>query len=96
MASVRYMIDDVDAAAAFYVERLGFEVEMRPGPGFAALSRRGPAAPAQPARRGRRANRCPTAAGQDRRWNRIQIEVADLQREVDALARPGSASAARS
>ena len=37
--SVRYITDDVDAAVAFYVERLGFNVEMQPGPGFAALSR---------------------------------------------------------
>ena len=37
--SVRYIIDDVDAAVAFYVERLGFNVETQPGPGFAALAR---------------------------------------------------------
>ena len=30
--SVRYIIDDVDAAVAFYVERLGFDVEMQAGP----------------------------------------------------------------
>src|SRR3954453_24262467 len=37
--SVRYITDDLDAAVAFYVERLGFDVRMRPGPGFAMLSR---------------------------------------------------------
>jgi catechol 2,3-dioxygenase-like lactoylglutathione lyase family enzyme len=37
--SVRYIADDVDAAVAFYVERLGFDVEMRPAPGFAMLAR---------------------------------------------------------
>ena len=37
--SVRYITDDVDAAVAFYVERLGFNVEMQAGPGFAMLSR---------------------------------------------------------
>ena len=37
--SVRYITDDVDAAVDFYVERLGFNVEMQPGPGFAVLSR---------------------------------------------------------
>jgi catechol 2,3-dioxygenase-like lactoylglutathione lyase family enzyme len=36
--SVRYINDDVDAAVAFYVEHLGFDVEMQPGPGFAVLS----------------------------------------------------------
>jgi catechol 2,3-dioxygenase-like lactoylglutathione lyase family enzyme len=37
--SVRYITDDVDAAVDFYAERLGFDVEMRPGTGFAMLSR---------------------------------------------------------
>ncbi len=37
--SVRYITDDIDAAVDFYVERLGFNREMRPGPGFAMLSR---------------------------------------------------------
>jgi len=35
--SVRYIVDDVDAAAAFYADVLGFRIEMRPGPGFAML-----------------------------------------------------------
>ena len=39
--SVRYIVDDVDAAVAFYRERLGFEVRMQPGPGFAMLVRGG-------------------------------------------------------
>ena len=38
-ASVRYIVDDVDAAIAFYTERLGFTVELHPAPGFAMLSR---------------------------------------------------------
>src|SRR3954454_3424080 len=33
--SVRYITDDLDAAVDFYVERLGFDVEMAGGPGFA-------------------------------------------------------------
>ena len=37
--SVRYITDDVGAAVAFYAERLAFNVETRPGPGFAMLSR---------------------------------------------------------
>ena len=36
---VRYIVDDVDAAIAFYTGALGFKVEMHPGPGFAAVSR---------------------------------------------------------
>jgi catechol 2,3-dioxygenase-like lactoylglutathione lyase family enzyme len=37
--SVRYIVDDVDAAVDFYTSQLHFEVSMRPGPGFAMLRR---------------------------------------------------------
>ena len=89
--SVRYITDDVDAAVDFYVERLGFDVEMRPGPGFAVLSRGdlrlllnrpGAGGAGQPMPDGRR----PQPGG----WNRIQIEVSDLEREVDALREAGA------
>ena len=89
--SVRYINDDVDAAVAFYVEHLGFDVEMRPGPGFAVLSRGnlrlllnrpGAGGAGQPVPDGRR----PEPGG----WNRFQIEVADLQREVEALRQAGA------
>ena len=36
---VRYIVDDVDAAVDFYRDVLDFEVQMRPGPGFAMLAR---------------------------------------------------------
>jgi catechol 2,3-dioxygenase-like lactoylglutathione lyase family enzyme len=36
--SVRYIVDDVDAAIAFYTEHLGFTVDLHPAPGFAQLS----------------------------------------------------------
>ena len=89
--SVRYITDDLDAAVAFYVEHLGFDIEMQPGPGFAVLSRgnlrlllnrpgAGGAGEAMPD--GRR----PEPGG----WNRFQIEVADLQREVEALRQAGA------
>ncbi len=89
--SVRYITDDVDAAVAFYVDRLGFDVEMRPGPGFAMLSRGdlrlllnqpGAGGAGQPTPDGRR----PEPGG----WNRIQIEVSDLEREVEALRAAGT------
>ncbi len=89
--SVRYITDDVDAAVAFYVERLGFNVERRPAPGFAMLSRGGlrlllnqPGAggAGQPMPDGRR----PEPGG----WNRIQIEVSDLEHEVAALRAAGA------
>ncbi|UUO03826.1 hypothetical protein M4D79_13775 [Mycolicibacterium novocastrense] len=37
--SVRYIVDDVDAAVQFYTGQLRFDVAMRPGPGFAMLRR---------------------------------------------------------
>ena len=32
--TVRYIVDDVDAAIAFYADRLGFEEVMHPAPTF--------------------------------------------------------------
>ncbi len=89
--SVRYITDDVDAAVVFYVERLGFDVEMQAGSGFAMLARGdlrlllnrpGAGGAGQPAPDGRR----PEPGG----WNRVQIEVSDLEREVAALRAAGA------
>ncbi len=89
--SVRYISDEIDAAVAFYVERLGFNVEMQPGPGFAVLSRGNlrlllnqPGAGG--AGRATSDGRLPTPGG----WNRVQIEVSDLEREVEALRDAGA------
>ncbi|HZJ03907.1 MAG TPA: VOC family protein [Nocardioidaceae bacterium] len=84
--SVRYIVDDVEAAVAFYVERLGFVVEIGPAPGFAMLSRGdlrlllnqpGAGGAGQSTPEGRR----PEPGG----WNRIQLEVDDLEHEVAVL-----------
>jgi catechol 2,3-dioxygenase-like lactoylglutathione lyase family enzyme len=90
--SVRYIVDDVDAAVAFYTERLGFRVEIRPAPSFAIVSRgdlrlllnapTGPGGAAQPMPDGRR----PAPGG----WNRIQLQVDDLAREVESLREAGA------
>jgi catechol 2,3-dioxygenase-like lactoylglutathione lyase family enzyme len=89
--SVRYITDDVDAALAFYVERLGFEVVMHPAPGFAMLARGdlrlllnqpGAGGAGAPMPDGR----LPEPGG----WNRFQIEVTDLEREVEALRAAGA------
>jgi catechol 2,3-dioxygenase-like lactoylglutathione lyase family enzyme len=37
--SVRYIVTDVDAAIAFYTERLGFSLDLHPAPGFARLAK---------------------------------------------------------
>jgi catechol 2,3-dioxygenase-like lactoylglutathione lyase family enzyme len=85
--SVRYIVDDVEAAIEYYTRHLGFEVEVHPAPGFAMLSRgdlrllvnapNGPGGAAQPMPDGRR----PEPGG----WNRIQLQVDDLTSEVEAL-----------
>jgi catechol 2,3-dioxygenase-like lactoylglutathione lyase family enzyme len=90
--AVRYIVDDVDAAVAFYTDLLGFEEQARPGPGFAMLSRgplrllvnapTGPGGAAQPMPDGR----VPEPGG----WNRIQLEVDDLPALVDELREAGA------
>ena len=49
--SVRYIVDDVDAAIAFYCTHLGFNEEMHPAPTFAMLCARRPSTCAQRSRR---------------------------------------------
>ena len=39
MAEVRYIVEDVDAAVAFYVSALGFELRQQFGPAMAILDR---------------------------------------------------------
>jgi catechol 2,3-dioxygenase-like lactoylglutathione lyase family enzyme len=90
--SVRYIVEDVDAAIAFYTERLGFTIELHPAPGFAALTRGdlrllvnavgGPGGASQPMPDGRR----PEPGG----WNRILLQFDDLDREVERLRQAGA------
>ncbi len=90
--SVRYIVDDVDAAIAFYTERLGFTVELHPAPGFAMLSRGdlrlvltrpggGPGGGQAMAD-----GTLPAPGG----WNRFAIEVPDLAGTVAALRQAGA------
>jgi catechol 2,3-dioxygenase-like lactoylglutathione lyase family enzyme len=88
-ARVRYIVDDVDVAIAFY-QGLGFSVDMHPAPGFAAVSlgdlqlllnRPGAGGAGQAMPDGR----SPAPGG----WNRIQIEVADLAATVGRLRAAG-------
>ena len=89
-ASVRYIVNDVDAAVSFYTEMLGFKLEMRPAPPFAILSQGdlrlmlsqpggGGGGQALPD------GQVPTPGG----WNRIQIEVEDLAEAVERLRGAG-------
>ena len=90
--NVRYIVNDIDAAIAFYTGMLGFKVDMRPAPGFAMISKDelrlmlsrpgGPGGAAQPMPDGR----VPEPGG----WNRIMITVEDLAVEVDRLKAAGA------
>jgi catechol 2,3-dioxygenase-like lactoylglutathione lyase family enzyme len=91
MAVVRYLVDDVDAAIAFYTGHLGFALEQQMGPAFALVSRgdltvwlSGPqSSAARPMPDGTR----PEPGG----WNRLVLEVGDLEAEVERLQQAGVA-----
>jgi catechol 2,3-dioxygenase-like lactoylglutathione lyase family enzyme len=89
--SVRYIVDDVDAALAFYREHLGFKEQMHPASTFAMLTRGdlrlllsapggGPGGgQAMPD------GTLPAPGG----WDRFSIEVTDLAETVDRLRQAG-------
>jgi len=89
MASIRYLVRDLDLAITFYTEKLGFKLKQRMGPAFAYVSKgdltlwlSGPqSSAARPMPDGRR----PEPGG----WNRLVIEVNDLPSRVADLKREG-------
>jgi catechol 2,3-dioxygenase-like lactoylglutathione lyase family enzyme len=89
--SVRYIVDDVDAAADFYTRHLQFEVVMKPGPGFAMLRRDGLRLLLNTPGGGGGAGQTlsdgstPKPGG----WNRFQLAVDDLDATVDKLREAG-------
>ena len=90
--SVRYIVNDVDTAIAFYCRHLGFAEVMHPAPTFAMLSlgdlRLVLSAPGGGPGGGQAMpdGRVPEPGG----WNRFSIEVSDLEATVDALRRAGA------
>jgi catechol 2,3-dioxygenase-like lactoylglutathione lyase family enzyme len=89
---VRYIVNDVDAAIAFYCQQLGFHEDMHPAPTFAMLSlgdlRLVLSAPGGGPGGGQAMpdGRLPQPGG----WNRFAIEVSDLSATVDRLSRAGA------
>ncbi|MEJ1161501.1 VOC family protein [Prosthecomicrobium sp. N25] len=87
--SIRYIVEDVGAAVAFYTEHLGFSLHEDARPAFASVTRgalrlllSGPASSgARPMPDGRK----PVAGG----WNRILIEVDDIAETVQQLRAAG-------
>lgn len=88
---VRYMVKELDPAVEFYTKYLGFQVKQQNKPYFAMLSKGnlefvlstpfGPGGAAKPMPDGRK----PEPGG----WNRIIINVDDLQAEVARLKKAG-------
>jgi len=89
---VRYIVNDVDAAIAFYCQHLGFTEVMHPAPAFAMLMRgdlRLVLSAPNPAGGGGQ----PMPDGRNQEpggWNRFAIEVSDLNATVETLRKAGS------
>ena len=89
LVNVRYMVDDVDAAVAFYTTHLGFTLRSSAAPAFADITRgnlrlllSGPTSSAgRPMPDGRK----PGPGG----WNRIHLLVDDIAAEVERLRAAG-------
>jgi catechol 2,3-dioxygenase-like lactoylglutathione lyase family enzyme len=90
--SVRYIVDDVDAAIEFYCQDLGFEEVMHPAPSFAMLShgdlRLVLTAPGGGPGGGQAMpdGTFPQPGG----WNRFQLEVDDIEATVARLQEHGA------
>ena len=88
---VRYIVNDVAVAVAFYTRHLGFRVTAQSGAYFAILEREnlqlvlsppeGPGGGSQPMPDGRR----PEPGG----WNRIIVQTGNLESDLEALRRAG-------
>lgn len=88
---VRYMVNAIEPAVSFYTTHLRFDAKVGTNPNFALLTRDnlelvlstpfGPGGAAKPMADGRKAE----PGG----WNRIILNVDDLQSEVDRLRRAG-------
>jgi catechol 2,3-dioxygenase-like lactoylglutathione lyase family enzyme len=88
---VRYIVNNVDAAIAFYTKHLGFQVTAKSGPYFAILARenfqlvlsppKGPGGGSQPMPDGRR----PEPGG----WNRIIVQSVNLEDDIEVLKKAG-------
>ncbi|MFL6089077.1 MAG: VOC family protein [Aeromicrobium sp.] len=81
LATVRYLVDDVDAAVAFYTTQLGFTLEMKAGSAFADV-RRGALRLLLSGAASSGAKATPTDLAATPGRNRIHLIVDDLESEV--------------
>ena len=88
---VRYIVDDVEAAIAFYSQHLDFQVVMHRAPSFAMLSRGDLRLVLSKPGGGGGGGRAlpdgtlPTPGG----WNRFAVEVDDLETTAETLRQAG-------
>jgi catechol 2,3-dioxygenase-like lactoylglutathione lyase family enzyme len=89
IVNVRYMVDDVDAAVAFYTAHLGFTLKSNAAPAFADVTRGDLrlllSGATSSAGRAMPDGRRPAAGG----WNRFQIVVEDIASEAARLRAAG-------
>jgi catechol 2,3-dioxygenase-like lactoylglutathione lyase family enzyme len=89
LVSVRYLVDDVDAAIDFYTRHFGFAVLTSAAPAFADVVRGRLrlllSGPTSSAGRAMPDGRTPGPGG----WNRIHLIVEDIAAEVDRLRQAG-------
>ena len=89
MATVRYLVHDVDAALPFY-RALGFRLADRWGPPFAIVKRKGLAlwlsGPGTSAAKKLKDGSLPQPGG----WNRLVVEVKDLDEAMAKITPTGA------
>ena len=89
IVNVRYMVDDVETAVAFYTTHFGFRLRSNSAPAFADVVRGNLrlllSGPASSAGRPMPDGRTPKAGG----WNRIHFIVEDIAADVDRLRAAG-------
>ena len=88
--NVRYIVDDVESAVAFYTAHFGFAVRSNAAPAFADVVRGNLrlllSGPASSAGRAMPDGRTPQPGG----WNRIHFVVEDIGAEVERLRAAGA------
>lgn len=94
MATVRYIVSDVDESIAFYCQNLGFREHMHPAPAFAMLVRDdlrlAIVSPVGPDQLGGGSRQMADGTKQEPGgWNRIVLEIADLDGMVETLRKNG-------